>query len=77
MSLQCCLLQQLLFHFQQCYQCLLSYVKYDTGRQEINLVIDNFDCMSGWSRSASEYGIKKDIYISHLKLHDKNITTQD
>ena len=47
MSLQCCLLQQLLFHFQQCYQCLLSYVKYDTGRQEINLVIDNFDCMSG------------------------------
>ena len=51
MSFQLSLLQQLLSHFHQYYQCLLSYAKvinalqYDTKLQEISLIINHLGYM--------------------------------
>ena len=52
MPLQHSLLQQLLSHFQQCYQYLLSQAKVnnvlqsDTGPEQFSFVLNHLQCMS-------------------------------
>ena len=62
MSLLHSLFQQLLSHFQQCYQRLLSYVKvknvlqYDTTPQQTRLIKSHLGFMSGQPRAKNECG---------------------
>ena len=67
---------QLFSHFQQCYQCLLSYaqvinvLEYDTAPQEFSfIIIDLWVCQVNLKQQIIIE--KEDIYICHLKVHDK------
>ena len=70
MSLYCSLSQELLPHFHQYYQCLLSYIKvinalqYETGLQEINFIINHLGCMLGYPRAVTGSGKIRYLYMS-------------
>ena len=69
MSLEHSLSQELLSHFHQYYQCLLSYIKlinalqYETGLQEISFIITHLGSLLGYSRAATGSGKIRYIFI--------------
>ena len=73
--------QQLLFHFKEYYQCLLSYVRgmcYNmTSDDKILVLLKTTLGVCQVNPEQKMNVMKFDTYICYLKIHNKNITIPD